>query len=123
MFDPIVRTPQMPEPPAKRLFETLSTYITALREKIEREKQLELAIYYHSPAGDCIRITQIGLYESELICLRGHDTEGNASQILAHPQSVQLVLKIQKLEKETERKEIGFLASVQPEISNHDHKD
>jgi hypothetical protein len=107
------RIPPIKIPPLPRTPVYADTFYDRLRHHIEEtQDQLgdnqELAILYYTTGGDPIVISDIGYHNPNLIILYGMDSKGNESNVLLHMESVQLVLKIIKVDNKPKRK-IGFL--------------
>ena len=67
---------------------------------LEIQKALEenqyLALYYYNQTGECFFITELSYSEPNLIILTGKNSKGDDYRILAHAQSLQLVLKAEE---------------------------
>ena len=107
MFDWHIPLPPVYVPPdsAEDFFANLVKYIKLLETKLDENQQL-LICYYNQGAEVFVRA--IAYHSRDLIVLLGQDRQGNEFHVLAHAQSVQLVLRIQQAEKDKPRRQIGF---------------
>ena len=117
-FSPDVMFPRitLPEIPKIEIkdYKLADTFYDRLRQHIEGtqnqlKKDEQLVLYYYNQTGERILVTDMGYHNPNLIILYGQDSNGNECSVIAHMQSVQLVVKILKLENKAERRTIGFL--------------
>jgi hypothetical protein len=97
---------------ADKLYDRLENHIKDAESKLAEDEQL--AVLFHSNAGEGIIVNDIGYHNPMLIKLYGTDQHGNDCTILAHMHSVQLILRVQKLQGTEQRKNIGFRSNVAP---------
>ncbi len=98
-------------------------YLAAIREQynaLETEGQkrreagqgeYEVMIACHTPAGEIISVDNAFVHErSGTLQIEGEDEHGNLCDVIAHPQSAHLVLKLLPLPPETKpRPKPGFV--------------
>ena len=89
------------------------TFYERLRYQIEEiEKELagdeQLAVVHYNSAGQPFMVRDIGYHNPNLIILYGQDADNNECSILAHMNTIQLVLIRVKV-KEVKPYRIGFL--------------
>ena len=111
LYFPQVKIPEMP---AIKDYKLADTFYDRLRHHIEEtQKQLkkdeQLAVYYNGRTVESIGVNNIGYHNPNLIIFYGRDSGGAECSILVHMEAVQLVLKIEKVEKKTKRRRIGFV--------------
>lgn len=75
----------------------------------------EMVVFYHSPAGEVLEVDYLGFIDPDVITIIGHDSGNNQTIVIAHVQTVQLVVKRIKPLKEDEKpkhRRIGFIGDV-----------
>ena len=87
-FDPSRFQPSLP---AKQLYETLAATLAAATAQARADEHL--AVYFDTPAGERLTVRSVGYQGADLIVIAGKDRWGAACQVLAHVQTVQLILK------------------------------
>ncbi|MBD2458258.1 hypothetical protein H6G80_29855 [Nostoc sp. FACHB-87] len=94
---------------ARTFYQRLKYHIKETQANLSEDEHL--AIYFCNKAGEMILIEDIGYHNPNLIILYGQDLTGNPSNLLVHVESVELVLKVLKIENEPEvkKRRIGFL--------------
>lgn len=94
---------------ASNFYQRLKYHIEATQAELKDDQQL--VIYFCNKTGELILIEDIGYHNPTLIILYGRDSQGNPSNLLVHMESVELVLKVLKVENEPEiqKRRIGFL--------------
>lgn len=93
---------------ADTFYDRLRQHIDATQKQLERNEQL--AVCYYSLGGECILVDDIGYHNPNLIMLYGRDSQGNECNVIAHMQSLHLLLRVLKIEDGKERKQIGFVS-------------
>ena len=92
---------------ADTFYEQLRVNIEAMQKNIEKDEQL--LIYHSVPGNPPILITNIGFQNPSMIILNGLDSMGNECAVLTHMTSVQLVVRVIKVEGPQKSRQIGFL--------------
>ncbi len=92
---------------ADTFYNMIQKHITKTQARLKRDEQL-IALFV-ADTGEQITITHIGYQNPYLMILYGIDSSSRECNILAHMNSVQLVLKIDKVEASRERRQIVFL--------------
>ncbi len=92
-FDPSRFPPPLP---AQQLYETLAERIAAATAQARADERL--AVYFDTPAGERLTVRSLGYQGTDLIVIAGADRWGVACQVLAHVQTVQLILKYEPVE-------------------------
>lgn len=78
----------------------------------------DLVLEYHSPAGECLEVAEVGYYADteDTLFFGGYDSSGNVCQVIAPVQSVNVLFRVLKVERhEPKRKRIGFEVVTDPE--------
>jgi hypothetical protein len=106
------RTPKVYDPNsyASNLYDRLQEDIQASKANLQADE--ELAAYYHMASGGIIGIKSFGYHDPYLIVIYGVDEQMNKCQVLVHPYSFQIVLKVLKIENQNQRKTIGFIGDI-----------
>src|SRR5215204_1447113 len=91
-----------------------NTFYEQLHKAINRELGLlgemeQLAVYYHEPNGASLLVTDLGYHNPYLIRLYCKDESGERRVVLAHMNSVQLLLAVEKVEIRSPKRTIGFV--------------
>jgi hypothetical protein len=87
----------VPEPylDAEQFYDSVKKYFLDLEAQLSREDQeYQRIVFFHSAGGEVIRVRQIGFQKPNMIHIGGKDGDDNTCIILAHPASVQLILKL-----------------------------
>ena len=114
-FDPSRFQPSLP---AKQLYETLAATLAAATAQARADEHL--AVYFDTPAGERLTVRSVGYQGADLIVIAGKDRWGAACQVLAHVQTVQLILKYEQAE--VKHRPIDFLGDrlrTRPEGGGH----
>lgn len=93
---------------ADALYDRIKQHIEGVSEKLEEDEQLD--VYYYTRSGDPILVQAIGYHNPNVIRIYGWDSDKNVCNILVHMQSVELVLKIQKIESKKPKRRMGFVS-------------
>jgi hypothetical protein len=91
-----------------------STFYDQLQEPINREleqlgKMEQLAVYYQGPSGAPLLVTDLGYHNPYLIKLYCKNERDEHRVVLAHMNSVQLLLAVEKVEIRSPKRTIGFV--------------
>jgi hypothetical protein len=91
-----------------------STFYDQLQEAINREleqlgKMEQLAVYYQGPSGAPLLVTDLGYHNPYLIKLYCKNERDEHRVVLAHMNSVQLLLAVEKVEIRSPKRTIGFV--------------
>jgi hypothetical protein len=92
---------------ADTFYEQIRAHIEAMQKNIKKNEQL--LIYHYPSAGQPILVTSVGFQNPSMIVLHGLDSMGNECCVLTHMTSVQLVVRVIKVDQQTKRRRIGFL--------------
>ncbi len=92
---------------ADTFYNMIQKHITKTQARLKKDEQL--IVLFVSGAGEEITVTHIGYQNPYLIILYGTDSTSRECSILAHMDSVQLVLRIAKVDPAKEKRQIGFL--------------
>lgn len=81
------------------------------KEAVEKESKdgEALVMSMHLANGETIVISEIGYHNPHLMIFYGEDSQGRDSSILAHVNSVQLVLRVIQIKDDDEKRPIGFM--------------
>lgn len=108
---PRLRMPSLQLPDNYKLadtfYEQLRRNVEELQKKLKKNEQL--LIYHYICATEAILVTSIGFQNPYMIVLHGVDAMGNECCVLSHMLSVQLALRVVKLDTKAKQKRIGFL--------------
>ena len=110
IFEPM--TPKVYDPIsyASNLYDRLQENIQTAKSNLQADE--ELAAYYYMASGGIIGIKSFGYHNPYLIIIYGVDEQMNKCQVLVHPYSFQIVLKVLKIENQNQRKTIGFIGDI-----------
>jgi hypothetical protein len=97
-----------------RLQEQIST---AQAQLVEGE---QLAVYYQGQGGSPILVTNLGFHNPYLIKLFGKNESDEECVILAHMNSVQLLLVVEKTDARSPKRTIGFVGQSSPDANDED---
>jgi len=91
-----------------------STFYDQLQEAINREleqlgKVEQLAVYYQGPSGAPLLVADLGYHNPYLIKLYCKNERDEHRVVLAHMNSVQLLLAVEKVEIRSPKRTIGFV--------------
>ena len=92
---------------ADTFYEQIRVQIEAMQKKLKKNEQL--LIYHNASSGQPILVTSIGFHNPSMIILYGMDSMGNECCVLTHLTSVQLVIRVMKVEDKAKRRRIGFM--------------
>ena len=92
---------------ADTFYEHLRLHIEALQKNLEEDEQL--LVFYYGPSGAVMLVTNIGYQNPSLIVLQGVDSMGEECCVLSHMFTVQLVLRVMKVEDKEKKRRIGFM--------------
>jgi hypothetical protein len=102
-----------------------STFYDQLQEAINREleqlgKMEQLAVYYQGPSGAPLLVTDLGYHNPYLIKLFGKNERDEECVVLAHMNSVQLLLVVEKPAARSPKRTIGFVGESSPDANDED---
>jgi hypothetical protein len=97
-----------------RLQEQIST---ALAQLVEGE---QLAVYYQGQGGSSIQVTNLGYHNPYLIKLFGKNESDEECVVLAHMNSVQLLLVVEKTDARSPKRTIGFVGQSSPDANDEE---
>jgi len=102
-----------------------NTFYEQLQEVINREsgqlgKMEQLAVYYQGPNGAPLLVTNLGYHNPYLIKLYCKDERDEHRVVLAHMNSVQLLLAVEKVEIRSPKHTIGFVGPSSPDTNDED---
>ncbi len=92
---------------ADTFYEQIRVHIEAMQKNLKKNEQL--LIYHYPSAGQPILVTSVDFQNPSMIVLHGLDSMGNECCVLTHMTSVQLVVRVMKVDQQTKRRRIGFL--------------
>ncbi|MBV9455379.1 MAG: hypothetical protein JOZ19_14900 [Rubrobacter sp.] len=110
---------------------SIHPYLAAVREQYETlqneaqrwhvadpDKSYEVAIEYHTPAGEEIRVNNVCVHPHfGTLQIEGWDEDGSPCDVVAHPQSASLILRLRLLPPGDEPIPVGFTSSQNPRTS------
>jgi hypothetical protein len=91
---------------ADTFYEQIRTHVEAMQKKLKKDEQL---LIYHNAGGQPILITSVGFQNPSMIVLNGLDAMGDECRVLSHMTSIQLVVRVIKVDKQQKRRHIGFM--------------
>ena len=97
-----------------RLQEQISTGLAQLAEGEQ------LAVYYLGQSGSPILVTNLGYHNPYLIKLFGKNERDEECLVLAHMNSVQLLLVVEKTDARSPKRTIGFVGQSSPDANDED---
>ena len=102
-----------------------STFYDQLQEAINRElEQLgtmeQLAVYYQGPSGAPLLVADLGYHNPYLIKLYCKNERDEHRVVLAHMNSVQLLLAVEKVEIRSPKRTIGFVGQSSPDANDEE---
>ena len=102
-----------------------NTFYDQLQEAINREleqlgKMEQLAVYYQGQGGSPIQVTNLGYHNPYLIKLFGKNESAEDCLVLAHMNSVQLLLVVEKTDARSPKRTIGFVGQSSPDANDED---
>lgn len=89
------------------------THFNRLEQAIKRaeadlKENQQLLVLYCDRSGQLVQVLNLGYHNPYLIVLHGIDSVNNKCTVLAHMESLELVIKIISLENSHDRRTIGF---------------
>jgi hypothetical protein len=95
-------------------YKLADTFYDQLRRNIEQlqkslKKKEQLLIYFYTSPNEPILVTSIGFQNPYMMIFHGIDAMGNECAVLSHMLSVQLILRVVKIEDRKKKRRIGFL--------------
>ena len=102
-----------------------STFYDQLQEAINREleqlgKMEQLAVYYQGPSGAPLLVADLGYHNPYLIKLYCKNERDEHRVVLAHMNSVQLLLAVEKVEIRSPKRTIGFVGQSSPDANDEE---
>jgi hypothetical protein len=74
----------------------------------------EMVVHYYGQGGEPIQVTHLGYHNPYLINVYGENERGEVCVVLAHMNSVQLVLTVRRTQPEAPKRSIGFVGPSSP---------
>ena len=99
---------------ADTFYEQLRVNIESMQKKIKKNEQL---LIYCNAGGQPILVTSIGFQNPSMIIFHGLDSMGNECAVLSHMTSVQLIVRVIKVEGPQKSRRIGFMHKSPPKKS------
>ena len=102
-----------------------NTFYDQLQEQISRKSaQLsegeQLALYYQRQGDSPMQVNNLGYHNPYLITLFGKNESGEECIVLAHMNSVQLLLVVEKTDARSPKRTIGFVGQSSPDANDGD---
>lgn len=102
-----------------------NTFYDQLREQISAaQAQLyegeQLAVYYQGQGGSPIQVTNLGYHNPSLIKLFGKNESAEDCLVLAHMNSMQLLLVVEKTDARSAKRTIGFVGQSSPDANDEE---
>jgi len=102
-----------------------NTFYDQLQEQISsKSAQLsegeQLALYYQQQGGSTMLVTNLGYHNPYLITLFGKNESDEECIVLAHMNSVQLLLVVEKTDARSPKRTIGFVGQSSPDANDED---
>jgi hypothetical protein len=102
-----------------------NTFYEQLQEAINRElgqlgKMEQLAVYYQGPSGPPLLVNDLGYHNPYLIKLYCKNERDEHRVVLAHMNSVQLLLAVEKVEIHSPKRTIGFVGQSSPDANDEE---
>ena len=114
-FNPeVVRDPTM----ARTFYDRLQEQISTAQAQLYEGEQL--AVYYQGQGGSPILVTNLGYHNPYLIKLFGKNESDEECVVLAHLNSVQLLLVVEKTDARSPKRTIGFVGQSSPDANDEE---
>ena len=102
-----------------------NTFYDQLQEAINRQlerlgKMEQLAVYYQEPSGAPLLVTHLGYHNPYLIKLYCKNERDEHRVVLAHMNSVQLLLVVEKTDARSPKRTIGFVGQSSPDANDEE---
>jgi hypothetical protein len=110
----VVRDPRM----ARTFYDRLQVQISTAQAQLYEGEQL--AVYYQEQGGSRILVTNLGYHNPYLIKLFGKNESDEECVVLAHMNSVQLLLVVEKTDARSPKRTIGFVGQSSPDANDED---
>jgi hypothetical protein len=98
----------------EEFFKQLRQQIEVTQNELRESEQLE--IYYHAQGEESILVSKIGYLAPGLLVLYGKDGRNNDCKVLAHLQTVHLILKLVRNGAPEKRRTISFVEQARGSV-------
>jgi hypothetical protein len=100
-----------------------NTFYDQLQKAINHEmehlgKMEQVAVYYQGPSGAPLLVAGLGYHNPYLIKLYCKNERDEQRVVLAHMNSVQLLLAVEKVEIRSPKRTIGFVGQSSPDAND-----
>ncbi len=96
---------------ASKLYERIQKQVSEAEETLLKEGE-QLVLIHHPPAGEPIRVTDVGYHNPVLIVLDGYDSQELRCRVLVHVEAFHMVMKALPAQSGAPRRQIGFAGEV-----------
>lgn len=103
---------------ANTFYDRLQEQISAAQAQLYEGEQL--AVYYQGQGGSPIQVTNLGYHNPYLIKLFGKNESAEDCLVLAHMNSVQLLLVVEKTDVRSPKRTIGFVGQSSPDANDEE---
>jgi hypothetical protein len=103
---------------ANTFYDRLQEQISAAQAQLYEGEQL--AVYYQGQVGSPIQVTNLGYHNPSLIKLFGKNESAEDCLVLAHMNSVQLLLVVEKTDASSPKRTIGFVGQSSPDANDEE---
>ena len=103
---------------ANTFYDRLQEHISAAQAQLYEGEQL--AVYYQGQVGSPIQVTNLGYHNPSLIKLFGKNESAEDCLVLAHMNSVQLLLVVEKRDASSPKRTIGFVGQSSPDANDEE---
>jgi len=103
---------------ANTFYDRLQEQISAAQAQLYEGEQL--AVYYQGQGGSPIQVTNLGYHNPYLIKLFGKNESAEDCLVLAHMNSVQLLLVVEKTDARSPKRTIGFVGQSSPDANDEE---
>ena len=103
---------------ANTFYDRLQEQISAAQAQLYEGEQL--AVYYQGQVGSPIQVTNLGYHNPSLIKLFGKNESAEDCLVLAHMNSVQLLLVVEKTDARSPKRTIGFVGQSSPDANDEE---
>ena len=103
---------------ANTFYDRLQEQISAAQAQLYEGEQL--AVYYQGQVGSPIQVTNLGYHNPYLIKLFGKNESAEDCLVLAHMNSVQLLLVVEKTDASSPKRTIGFVGQSSPDANDEE---
>ena len=103
---------------ANTFYDRLQEQISAAQAQLYEGEQL--AVYYQGQVGSPIQVTNLGYHNPSLIKLFGKNESAEDCLVLAHMNSVQLLLVVEKTDASSPKRTISFVGQSSPDANDEE---